>query len=89
VARVKNGCQSDTGLERLDHDAVHLVVYDVTCDAEINRVNNLVVTIIFVTIQIRSLTTVACEIVNKSSFPSSGKTYQNNEKTKNHSAAHP
>ncbi|KAG9967275.1 peptidase C14, partial [Aureobasidium melanogenum] len=57
VARVEDGSQSHTGGEILDHDEMHLVVNNVTCLAEVDRVDDFVVAVFFVTVEIFSLTT--------------------------------
>lgn len=50
VARIKNGCQTDSCLERSYHNPVHLIVRYVTDLAEIDRIDNFVVTIRFVAV---------------------------------------
>lgn len=59
VARVKNGSQSNTGLQRHDHDPVHLVVNNVPDLSEVYRVDDLIVAVLFIAIQIGRLTTMA------------------------------
>ena len=61
VARVEDGCQTNTGLQRLDHHTVHLVVDNVAGATEVYGVDNLVVTIFFVAVEVGSLAAVSCD----------------------------
>jgi hypothetical protein len=61
VARVEDGCQADTGLKGTNHDAVHLVVGNVARLSEIDRVNDFIVTIVFVAVKILCLSTMTCD----------------------------
>lgn len=42
------------------HDAVHLVVYDMAGLSKVNRIDDLIVAIIFISVQVFSLATVSC-----------------------------
>lgn len=59
VAGVEDGSEAHTWLQWLNHDTVHLVVYDVTCLAEINGVDHLIVAVLFVAVQIFGLSSVS------------------------------
>lgn len=60
MARVKNGCQSYARLQVGYQYAVHFVVDNVTRGPEVDRVDDLVVTVVLVTIKILCLSTVPC-----------------------------
>jgi hypothetical protein len=60
MTRIEDGGESHTGLEGLDHDTVHLVVDNVAGGAEINWVDDLVVTVIFIAVEIFGLAAVSC-----------------------------
>jgi hypothetical protein len=50
VAGIEDGGQSHTRLEGRDHDAVHLIVDNVASGAEINGIDDFVITVIFVAV---------------------------------------
>ena len=58
MARVEDSGQTHTRNEILDHDEVHLIVDNVTCLAEIDRVDDLVIAVFLVTVEVFCLTTV-------------------------------
>lgn len=60
MARVENGSQANASAEWTDHDSVHLVVDNMTGLAEIDRIYDLVIAILFVPVEIWRLTAVAC-----------------------------
>lgn len=57
--RVKDGRQSTSSRQRSDHDSVHLVVDDHASLLVVDRVDGLVVPVVFVPVEILRLTTVA------------------------------
>ena len=59
MARVEDGCEAHTGLEGLHQDAVHFVVDYVAYLAEIDRVDDFVVAVIFVAVEIFGLATMS------------------------------
>lgn len=59
MARIEDGGQTDTGLEGLDHDAVHFIVDDVASHTKIHGVNDLIVTVLFITVCILGLAAVS------------------------------
>jgi hypothetical protein len=61
MAGIEDSGQSNTGLQWLDHDSVHLVIDNMSNLAEINWVDDLVITVLFISIEILSLTAVTCE----------------------------
>lgn len=60
VTGIEDSRQSDTRLQRFDHDPVHLIVDNVAGSPEIDRVDNFVVSVVFVTVEVRRLSTVSC-----------------------------
>ena len=58
VAGVEDRSQSYSRLEWSNHDPVHFIINNMACGTEIDRVNDFVVTIVFITVQIGRLTTV-------------------------------
>jgi hypothetical protein len=58
VARVKDGCQAHTGRERLDNNPVNLVVNDVAILLVIDWVDNLIIAVLFVTVEVFRLASV-------------------------------
>lgn len=60
VARVEDGREAHAGLQRRHHDAVHLVVDNVSSLAKVDGVNDFVVAVLFVAVQILGLSTVSC-----------------------------
>ena len=58
VTRVEDSGQTHTGNEILDHDEVHLIINNVACLAEVDRVDDLVIAVFLVTVDIFCLTTV-------------------------------
>jgi hypothetical protein len=60
MARIEDGSQPHTRLERHDHDSVHLVVDNVTNLSKVDRVDDFIIPILLVTIKVFSLTTVTC-----------------------------
>lgn len=61
MAGVEDCGQSYTGLQWLDHDSVHLVIDNMSDLAEINWVDDLVISVFFISIKILSLTAVTYE----------------------------
>jgi hypothetical protein len=59
VTRIENGCEAHTALKRPYHNAVHLVVGNMSNLAEVNRVDNLIISVFLVAIEIFRLTAVA------------------------------
>jgi hypothetical protein len=64
VAGIENGGQPDSGLERRNHDTVHLIIHNVTCSAEVDGVDYFIIAIILVTVKILCLTAVSCMAVS-------------------------
>lgn len=60
VAGIENGGQSDSGLERRNHDTVHLVINNVASSAEVHWVNYFIVAVVLVTVKVLCLTAVSC-----------------------------
>lgn len=65
MAGVEDGGQTDARDEGLDHDTVHLVVYDVAGRSKVYGIDDFIVAVFFIPIKIRSLTTVAYVVSNK------------------------
>lgn len=59
MAGIENGRKPYAWLQRVDHDAVHFIINDVTSLSEIHRVDDFVVAIILVAVFVGSLTAVA------------------------------
>lgn len=59
MARVEDGRQTDTLLERLDHVVVNLIVNDVAVVLKVDRVDNFVVAIVFVAVLVFGLSAVS------------------------------
>lgn len=59
MARVKDGRQSHARAQRTDQDPMHLVVDNVAGPLEIDRVNHFIVAIVFVSVQVFGLSTMA------------------------------
>lgn len=57
---IEDSRQSDTRLQRFDHNPVHLVVDNVARSPEIDRVDDFVVSVVFVAVEVRRLTTMSC-----------------------------
>ena len=58
MARVEDGCETHAARQGSHHDAVHLVVGNVSDLSEIDRVDDLVETVFFVAIEVLGLATV-------------------------------
>lgn len=81
MTRIKDSCQTNTGLQRSHASEVDFVIHNMSSSLVIDRVDDLVVAIVFVTVQILGLTTVTyLLLVNcpvyirqvKDTYPSSG-----------------
>ena len=57
MAGIENGSQANAGLKRRDQNSVHLVVNNVTGLSEINRVNDFIVAILFISVKVLGLST--------------------------------
>lgn len=64
MARVKDGCQTHTGLQRSNHDTMHLIISDVACLPEVDGIDNLVIAIVLIAIKILGLSTMACGVTS-------------------------
>lgn len=59
MARVEDGSQTDAGSEIAHHDRVHIIIDNVAYCPEIYRVDDFIVTIIFIPVQVLGLATMA------------------------------
>ena len=64
MTRIENGCETDTGLQRLDHTEVNLVVNNMASLLVVDRVDDFVVSIILVAVKVLGLTAVTCDKVS-------------------------
>lgn len=60
MAAVKDGSQSHTGLEGLHDGIVNLIVDDVAGLLEVNRVDDLIIAVVFIAVGVFGLPTMAC-----------------------------
>jgi hypothetical protein len=58
VTRVKDGGKTSTGRQGLDHEGVHVIIDNVTRSLEVDRVDDLVVAVVFVAARVLCLATV-------------------------------
>ncbi len=61
MARIEDGGKANAPLQGTHHDPVHFVVRDVADMAEIDRINDFVVAVVFVSVEIFGLTTMALD----------------------------
>jgi len=68
VTRVKDGCKTTTWWQGFNQNVVNVIVYNMTGGLEVYGIDDLVVTVIFVTIEILGLTAMSgiMEATNKS-----------------------
>lgn len=74
VAAVKEGRETHTGLQRLDHMVVDFVVDDVACPLMVDGVNDLVVAVLLVAARVFGLPAMSCIIPISSSLLVAGST---------------
>lgn len=96
VARVEDARQAHTGLERCHTYRVDLVVDNVACLLEVDRVDDLIVAVVFVAVRVLCLTavpytclSVCFENRNGKGEESNSQTYQSSARTEHHWVAHP
>lgn len=94
VARVEDGRQSDTGLERLHNHVMKVVVDDVARVLVIYRVDNFIVTVLLITVFVLRLSTMTCIFVCVSdcdviSVLKHVRTHPSNGRTRHRSAGRP
>lgn len=62
VARVEDGREPHTRLQGPDHDIVDIVVHNVAVGLEVDGINNLVISVVLVTVQVLRLSSVAGKV---------------------------
>ena len=58
MAGVEDRCETYPGLEGLYHNAMHFVINDMACDAEVDGIDHFIISVFFIAVKILGLSAV-------------------------------